>query len=152
MPTLRPPVDPSAKSSITRASVAPAASACTRARILVVDDEPVMGSVLRRIFGSLYDVTVVDHAKAALAMFDGGADFDLVLCDVVMPDLNGPQLYEAVRARHPRLVDRFVFITGGALQEKSRLFLASIANPVLQKPFELGPLRELVRRVLARAH
>jgi two-component system, NtrC family, sensor kinase len=156
MPTLPPPADPAAKPSIPRASVGPVASACSkqdgRARILVVDDEPVMGTVLRRIFGALYDVTVVDHAKAALAMFDGGADFDLVLCDVVMPDLNGPQLFEAVRTRHPRLVDRFVFITGGALQEKSSLFLSSIANPVLQKPFELGPLRELVRRVLTRTH
>ncbi len=163
MPTLPPPVDPAARPSIRRASVRPSArsedgSEVTteaeaarrdRARILVVDDEPVMGTVLRRIFGALYDVTVVAHGKAALAILDDGADFDLVLCDVVMPDVNGPQLYEAVRQRHPRLVERFVFITGGALQEKSSRFLASIANPVLHKPFELGPLRELVNGLLS---
>jgi len=126
------------------------ATDCPRARILVVDDEPVMGSVLRRIFGAAHDVTVAEHGKMALALLDGGADFDVVLCDVVMPDLSGPQLYETVRQRHPRLLDRFIFITGGALHEKSSLFLASIANPVLQKPFELGPLRELVRRLLNR--
>jgi two-component system, cell cycle sensor histidine kinase and response regulator CckA len=108
-----------------------------------------MGSVLRRIFGGANDVTVVDHGKTALAILDGGAEFDVVLCDVVMPDVSGPQLYEAVRQRHPGLLARFVFITGGALQEKSRRFLASIANPVLTKPFELGALRELVGGLLS---
>jgi two-component system, cell cycle sensor histidine kinase and response regulator CckA len=118
-----------------------------RVRILVVDDEPVIGAVLRRIFSRSYDVTVVEHGKVALSMIDAGAEFDVVLCDVVMPDVTGPQVYEAVRTRHPRLLDRFVFITGGALHEKSRRFLASIANPVLYKPFDLGVVRDLVRRV-----
>ena len=121
-----------------------------RGRVLVVDDEPVIGSVLRRILGGTHDVTVVEHGKDALSLVEGGADFDVVLCDVVMPDVSGPQVYEAVCARHPRLADRFVFITGDALHEKSRSFLASLANPVLTKPFELGPLRELVRRLVSR--
>jgi CheY-like chemotaxis protein len=117
----------------------------------VVDDEPVMGSLLRRIFGAAHEVTVVEHGRDALSIMDGGADFDVVLCDVVMPGLSGPQVYEAVRKRHPRLVDRFVFVTGGALHEKSRAFLDSIKNPVLYKPFELAALRELVRRFVSRA-
>ncbi len=116
----------------------------------MVDDEPVMGSVLQRIFGLAHEVTVVGHGKAALSMMDSGAEFDVVLCDVMMPDLSGLQVYEAVRERHPHLVDRFIFLTGGVLHEKSREFLSSLANPVIKKPFELGALRELVRRVLAR--
>jgi two-component system NtrC family sensor kinase len=116
-----------------------------------VDDEPVMGAVLRRIFGRAHEVTVVDHGRAALSIMDGGADFDVVLCDVVMPDISGLQVYEAVRERHPHLLDRFIFLTGGVLHEKSRKFLSSITNPVVKKPFELGALRELVRRVLTRA-
>jgi len=117
----------------------------------VVDDEPVMGSVLRRIFGRAHEVTVVDHGKAALSIMDGGAEFDVVLCDVVMPDISGLQVYEAVRERHPHLLDRFIFLTGGVLHEKSRKFLSSIANPVVKKPFDLGALRELVRRMLTGA-
>jgi two-component system NtrC family sensor kinase len=117
----------------------------------VVDDEPVMGSVLRRIFGRSHDVTVVEHGKDALSLMDRGAEFEVVLCDVVMPDLSGPQVYEAVRQRHPRLVDRFVFITGGVLHERTRKFLASIENPIITKPFELGAVRELVLRLVARA-
>jgi two-component system cell cycle sensor histidine kinase/response regulator CckA len=119
--------------------------------MLVVDDEPVIGSVLRRIFRGTHDVTVAEGGQQALSMMDAGADFDVVLCDVVMPDLTGPQVYEAVRERHPRLLDRFVFITGGAIHEKTRTFLASIESPVLSKPFELGAVRELVRRILSRA-
>lgn len=121
-----------------------------RPRILVVDDEPVMGSVLRRIFAGSHEVTVALRGKDALSILDTGAEFDVVLCDVVMPDFSGLQVYEAIRQRHPRLLDRFVFITGGALQEKSRAFLQSITNPVLSKPFELGTLRELVRRLVSR--
>ena len=135
--------EPPADSSIVRTP--------RRARILVIDDEPVMGSVLRRIFGRTHDVTFCEHGRAALAMLDGGADFDVVLCDVVMPDLSGPQLYEAVGQRHPGILERFVFITGGALQEKTRRFLESISNPVLNKPFELAAVRELVRGLVARA-
>ncbi len=110
-----------------------------------------MGSVLRRIFGRSHEVTVVEHGQDALAMMDFGAEFEVVLCDVMMPDLSGPQVYEAVRERHPRFLDRFVFITGGVLHEKTRKFLASIENPVLTKPFELGTVRELVLGLMARA-
>ena len=95
-------------------------------------------------------MTVVEHGNAALSLIDAGAEFDVVLCDVVMPDVSGPQVYEAVRERHPRLADRFVFITGDPLHEKASAFLATIANPVLTKPFELGPLREIVRRLVSR--
>jgi two-component system, cell cycle sensor histidine kinase and response regulator CckA len=125
--------------------------AVRRGRVLVVDDEPVIGTVLQRALGKLHDVTVVEHGRDAISLVDGGADFDVVLCDVVMPDVSGPQIYEALRERHPRFTERFVFITGGCLHEKARSFLATIANPVLTKPFELGPLREIVRRLVSRA-
>jgi CheY-like chemotaxis protein len=119
--------------------------------VLIVDDEPVIGSVLQRALCKLHDVTVVDRGRDALSLVDAGADFDVVICDVVMPDVSGPQVYEAIRARHPRLADGFVFVTGGCLHEKARSFLSSITNPVLTKPFELGPLREIVRRIVARS-
>jgi CheY-like chemotaxis protein len=120
--------------------------ALRRPRILVVDDEPVIGSVFRRIFGASHEVTVALHGGEALSILDGSPEFDVVLCDVVMPGLSGPQLYEAVRQRHPSLVERFVFLTGGAVHEKSCAFLSSIENPVVGKPFELRAIRDLVRR------
>ena len=116
-----------------------------RLRILVADDEPLVGAALRRALAA-HDVTVVSGGAAAIAAIrdprDG--DFDLVLCDVMMPDLSGPRVYEAVRESHPALLPRFVFITGGVLHEASRKFLHSVSNRVLYKPFDLCTLRELV--------
>jgi CheY-like chemotaxis protein len=123
----------------------------SRPRLLVVDDEPVIGSVLRRIFRGSHEVTAVEHGREALSILDAGADFDVVLCDLVMPDLSGPEVYEEVRRRHPRLLDRFVFMTGGALGDKTRAFLAAVRNPIITKPFELGPLRDLVNGLVAAA-
>jgi CheY-like chemotaxis protein len=114
----------------------------------VVDDEPLMGLVMRRIFGGSHDVAVAESGSLALDLFDAGEDPDVVLCDVVMPGLSGIELYQATRSRHPRIAARFVFVTGGALTEKNRAFLESIPNPVLAKPFELDAVREIVRRML----
>lgn len=117
-----------------------------RLRVLIADDEPLVGAALRRAL-TAHDVTVVAGGTAAIAAIQGAPDdFDLVLCDVMMPDLSGPRVYEAVRTSHPALLERFVFITGGVLHEASRKFLASISNRVLYKPFDLQALRELVLR------
>lgn len=117
-----------------------------RLRILVADDEPLVGAALRRALGA-HDVTVVASGAAAVAAIHSGVPFDLVICDVMMPDLSGPRVYESVRDTHPAILSRFVFITGGVLHEASRKFLSSIPNQVLYKPFDLEAVRELVRRV-----
>ena len=117
-----------------------------RLRILVADDEPLVGAALRRLLAP-HEVTVVDGGAAAIRAIHAipaSVAFDLVLCDVMMPDLSGPRVYEAVRESHPDLLARFVFITGGVLHEQSRRFLASTPNRVLYKPFDLRALRELV--------
>jgi CheY-like chemotaxis protein len=114
-----------------------------RLRVLVADDEPLVGAALRRALAA-HDVTVVGGGGAAITAIQGEAEFDLVLCDVMMPDVSGPRVYEAVRGSHPALLSRFVFITGGVVHEASRKFLQSVTNRVLYKPFDLATLRELV--------
>jgi CheY-like chemotaxis protein len=118
----------------------------TRHSILVIDDEPVMGSVLRRIFNATHEVTTVVSGREALALLLAGAEPDVVLCDVVMPGMSGIQVFEAVRALKPRLAARFVFVTGGAIHERSQEFLDAVPNPVLPKPFDLDAVRDAVRR------
>lgn len=119
-------------------------------RILVVDDEPLMGAALRRALKG-NDVTVVEGGGAALSAIHG-TDYDLVICDVMMPDMSGPRLYDVVRKSHPAMAERFVFITGGVLHEESRRFLSSLPNPVLCKPFEVHVLRSIVHlRAVQRA-
>lgn len=115
-----------------------------RLRILIADDEPLVGAALRRALAA-HDVTVVGGGLAAVAAIRAGTPFDLVICDVTMPDLSGPRVYEAVRATHPALLPRFVFITGGVAHEASRKFLGALPNQVLNKPFDLAAVRDLVR-------
>jgi CheY-like chemotaxis protein len=114
-----------------------------RLRVLVADDEPLVGAALRRALAA-HDVTVVSGGGAAITAIQREDEFDLVLCDVMMPDVSGPRVYEAVRESHPALLPRFVFITGGVVHEASRKFLQSVTNRVLYKPFDLATLREMV--------
>jgi len=116
-----------------------------RLRVLIADDEPLVGAALRRALAA-HEATVVAGGVPAVAAIQGGTPFDLVLCDVMMPDLSGPRVYETVRETHPELLSRFVFITGGVVHEPSRRFLASVPNQVLYKPFDLAAVRDLVRR------
>ena len=114
-----------------------------RLRVLVADDEALVGAALKRALAA-HEVTVVPGGHAAVLALRERGPFDLVLCDVMMPDLSGPRVYEAVREALPEMAARFVFITGGVLQEQHRKFLHALPNRVLYKPFDLNTVRELV--------
>lgn len=78
-------------------------------------------------------------------------DFDLVLCDVEMPSMNGAQLYAELAAHVPEVLDDVVMVTGGPRTADLRRFVAAREPAVLHKPFDMDDLRRLVReRVLAR--
>jgi CheY-like chemotaxis protein len=114
-------------------------------RVLVADDEPLVGAALRRVLAA-HEVVVVGGGLAAVEAIRTQAPFDVVICDVMMPDLSGPRVYESVRETHPALLGRFLFITGGVIHEGCRRFLASMPDQVLYKPFDLCTVREKVRR------
>jgi CheY-like chemotaxis protein len=71
-------------------------------------------------------------------------DFDLIVCDLVMPDLTGMELYRRARDSYPELEGRFVFVTGGSAQDDVRTFLRTVGNQVMEKPFDVGALQELI--------
>jgi PAS domain S-box-containing protein len=125
-----------------RASLVPAPRA--RARILVVDDDELARSTLMRLLSRDHDVRVASSGVAAKALLEANAPFDLVLCDVIMPEVSGIELHEWVRARHPEWLDRIVFMTGGASNEAVASFLAAVPNTRIDKPFDARSLRELV--------
>ncbi len=118
-----------------------------RGRILVVDDEPIVGAAIRRTLDREHDVTVASSGREALELISK-AEFDLILSDVLMPEISGIDLYELLRESCLAATERVVFITGGAFTSTAREFLQSIPNPTLEKPFEPEALRELVRRCL----
>ena len=95
-------------------------------------------------------VTVIADSRAALALCEEKV-FDVIVCDVMMPNLGGPQLYETVVARLPELADRFLFMTGGAFSARAKAFVEQEADRVLQKPMKLTQLRQRVLQVATEA-
>ncbi|MFT3711117.1 MAG: ATP-binding protein [Archangium sp.] len=118
------------------------------AQVLVIDDEADMGPLISRVFGSAADVTHVCSGREGLELL-GKRKFDLILCDVMMPDVSGADVYRQLERERPELLPRMVMMTGGAFTEASAAFVDSLPHEVLQKPFNAAELRmllEVVRR------
>ncbi len=103
-------------------------------RILIVDDEPEIREVLDWFLVG-YEVSHASNGREALEQC-ASAWFDVVLCDLMMPEITGMELYQRVAERAPDLAARFVFMTGGAFTEAGRTFLENVPNPVITKPFD----------------
>jgi PAS domain S-box-containing protein len=120
-----------------------------RGRILVVDDNPMIRTAVARILGSDHEVLLADDAGGALDLVGAGARYDLVLCDVMMPEIGGVTFFEELRRLAPELAPRVVFMTGGVFTERESKFLDAIANPKIEKPFGSDWLRTFVQGRLA---
>jgi len=118
------------------------------ARILVIDDEPLLGDVLCRLFAAEHDVVAETEARIALRRMIDGEQFDVVFCDLIMPVMTGYELHAEVRRLSPSEADKIVFMTGGAFTPAAREFLASVPNARIEKPFDLTKVRALVRSLL----
>lgn len=119
-----------------------------KARVLVVDDEPMLGRAITRGLRE-YEVVAVTSGVEALALFHRGDRFDVILCDLMMPEMPGFDLHEQVRVVAPDQADRIVFMTGGATTTRAREFVQSWRGVMLQKPVSMDTVRETVGRVLA---
>lgn len=115
-----------------------------RARILVVDDEPMVGRLIARGLSHAHDVVAMTDARAALGAIEAGDAFDVVLCDLMMPDLSGMELHALMSRVAPALATRTIFISGGAFTAEARAFLERTRNPTIDKPIEMRSLEELV--------
>ncbi|GMU01984.1 hypothetical protein KH5H1_61040 [Corallococcus caeni] len=124
---------------------APRRAATRRARILIVDDEPAVAGSLRRLLASEHDVEVVLRGREALERVEAHEDFDLILCDLLMPDMTGMDLFDELVRVAPRLADRVVFLTGGAFTQRAREFLDRVPGRYMQKPVDTRQVRRLVR-------
>jgi PAS domain S-box-containing protein len=117
-----------------------------RRRVLVIDDEPALASMIQRMLQDDFDVDVVTTGRAGLERMILGVDYDTILCDLMMPEMTGMDLYAAIAEKRPGLQRRFVFMTGGAFTARAADFLASVRNRKLDKPFDLETLRAIVER------
>ncbi|MBL8945697.1 MAG: PAS domain S-box protein [Myxococcales bacterium] len=132
-----------------REASGPVAAAPRRGRVLVVDDDDLVARVVARILAK-HDVTIAGDASTAAARLRDG-DVDVVLCDLMMPDVPGATLYQQAVAARPELADRFIFMTGGVFTDAASEFVDSLGTAVLIKPFDAEVLRERVmQKVLMR--
>ena len=115
-----------------------------RSRVLIIDDEATITNALRRHLQADHDVTLQNDPLAALSMLREGARFDVILCDIMMPQMTGVELYDELRRRDPALADRIIFLTGGAFTSSTRAFLDSVSNQRVEKPFDPHHLRTLI--------
>jgi PAS domain S-box-containing protein len=135
------PVAPVAPAALSAA----AAPKRTVGKVLVVDDDPGVGASIRRVLDG-HDVTVVRSGHEALARLRLEPRFDVILCDLMMPEMTGMDLHREVARAWPGLTERMVFLTGGAFVQDARVFLDTVANERLEKPFDMHTLRAVVQR------
>lgn len=135
-----PPNDPTAKPRPTESP--------RRGSLLVIDDDPLVASILQRVLAAEHDVRVEVSALAALRLLQTEF-FDAVVTDVMMPDLSGLALFEALRATRPAQAERLVFVTGGVWAGDAEDSLVATGRPILQKPFDIDTLRGTIRRIVS---
>jgi PAS domain S-box-containing protein len=116
-------------------------------RMLIVDDEPMILGALRRSFSSDYHVTCVGDGRRALERLRAGERYDVILCDLMMPEMTGMDLYGELGKLAPDQVERVVFVTGGAFTPRAREFLERVPNARVEKPIDFQNLRLLLRNL-----
>ncbi len=113
-------------------------------RVLVVDDELLVGMAVKRLLSLEHEVAVETTGTGALARILEGQRFDVILSDLMMPDMAGMDLHAAVLRVAPEQAERIVFLTGGAFTPEARAFLEAVPNGRMAKPFDPRELRTLV--------
>jgi CheY-like chemotaxis protein len=116
--------------------------------ILIVEDEVILATGLARVLRrDGHTVDLAANGRLALAQLDECA-YDLILCDVRMPELDGPTLYRLLARQQPDLCSRVIFLTGDTLEPATRAFLEQSGAPCLTKPFRLAEARRIIWRTL----
>jgi len=140
-----PPATAATAASASSPAPAPATAPAPprRARILVVDDDQLVLNSVARLLGRSHDVTTAGGVWAGLEALRQ-AEFDLVLCDVMMPGGGGARFWTELPLRAPWAMGRVAFMTGGAATEEDRAFLAGQPRRVLAKPFDRSQVEEVL--------
>jgi CheY-like chemotaxis protein len=118
--------------------------------LLVIDDEVGTAKALVRLFhrdGHTVDTAANGHL--ALTQLRR-RHYDLILCDLRMPKLDGPGLYRTLAQDQPHLLKRFIFLTGDTLSPEAKAFLEESNAPYLVKPFHAAEVRRIVQQALQR--
>jgi CheY-like chemotaxis protein len=117
-------------------------------RVLVVDDEPFICSAIQRLLRRDHAVTTATSAREALGLVSAGQWFDVILSDLMMPEMSGEELLRTLREVAPEQAKRVVMMTGGAFTPRSEEFLSALDRPHLTKPLTLEGLHAAIQKAL----
>jgi CheY-like chemotaxis protein/anti-sigma regulatory factor (Ser/Thr protein kinase) len=131
--------------STTSSSVPPSTR---RGSILVVDDEEAVARALKRALSEYHDVSVAASGREAATRIEHGERFDVIVSDLMMPDLTGTDMYRRLVQVAPEQAARVVFVTGGAFTAGARGFLEEVPNPRIEKPIEPSSLLAIIADLL----
>jgi PAS domain S-box-containing protein len=113
-------------------------------RILVIDDEVTLIRAYRRLLGRNHEVVASSGAEEALSILAADRNFDLILCDLMMPGADGVDVYEVLERLHPELLQRLVFVTGGPTSARTQSFLRRPGIVFLDKPISSAALAQFI--------
>ncbi|HMJ13163.1 MAG TPA: response regulator, partial [Polyangiaceae bacterium] len=122
----------------------PVAPSVRRGRVMVVDDEAPITRAIRRALVGEHDVVILQRASAALDLIVKGQAFDVIFCDLMMPEMTGMDFHKELVRVAPEQAARVIFLTGGAFTSTARAFLDGVPNQSIEKPFEVRQLRAIV--------
>jgi PAS domain S-box-containing protein len=129
----------------------PAAPRRPRGRVLVVDDEESIVRALARLLGRDHEIVTASSGEDARALLETDRAFDVVLSDLMMPDLSGMDLHAWLTTLDPTLARHVVFMTGGAFLPRATEYLASVPNLRIEKPFDAAELGGLIAELVLAA-
>jgi CheY-like chemotaxis protein len=118
--------------------------------VLVIDDEPLVARAVSRTLTPDHEVVVCTSARESLGLLRAGQAFDIILCDLMMPDMSGIDFYGEVERLLPDLLPRLMFMTGGAFTPRARNFLDRVVSPRIEKPFDHMTMRRVVADLMNR--
>lgn len=145
LPSLTPTAMPIAATPSPRPPSPAAVATPPRGRLLLVDDDAMLLRSMKRVLRD-HDLVCLESAREALALLERGERFDLILSDLMMPDLTGMDFYELLLALDVDQARRVVFITGGAVNAEIADFLAVVPNTWVEKPVAPDALRALIAK------
>lgn len=119
-----------------------------RPRVLVVDDEDAIRNMVYKTLRDAYAVTTACDGRDALDLLEAGQRFELILSDVLMPRMNGVELYRALLELDPQQATKLVFFTASKLPADIEEALTVMPIAVLRKPISVAALRQFARALI----
>jgi CheY-like chemotaxis protein len=150
LPAIIPDLAPAPPTEGAHLRVHPCDSADIARKVLLVEDDPAFQEIMRDFLTeSGYEVKAVQNGVEGVHEVLAG-DFEVILCDMMMPTLPGDMFFRAVERMRPHLCERFVFMTGHRGNQKVNDFVSNVNGTMLTKPFQVDDLLEMIAFIQVR--